>query len=815
MRVKEFVVAVIAIMVALSGWSCNDKEVDTPVYKPTIGIMEPEFDSSTMTAKVMIAPSTDATTWYWRVDGGVDTEDEMFTQEQGAAAKEISFEVTYGTEYIIRAYAENKAGESDMAEKRFCAMPDGEVTLTIGEITLNEETAMAKATIYPSKATEVWYWQSYAKDEDRTSLDWNIEEGNTEKVISFPYIWGKTIELRAYAKCGDIVGDEVIAECFFELAVPTITVSKPIFDEAKMELSFEVTPSDDTHHWYWGENSDAEDAMYERFEDAEARIVSCKVEYDREYQFIFRAENELNEGEEKVADFTVISPVADITIENLTAYTLDAVITKHDHCVRYVAGAVHTSAYDRNTFIEQAQTSLNPDPSYPFAVFNSDTESRTFSEQDLVRNSLTNSTESAGIMLIPGTSFTIAVYGEDAAGNYNVTTKEVVIPEAEINGSVPVTIEVSNITETSAEATVTAGEGCKVIFGYVDPDITKSDTDNPFDFEGKTEEEIRERIAKTAQTIPSIYNGPFTTLISDRLEIDHKYYVYAIAIKDGKIGEVAFTSFTTLRPSLTGIAKITAASIEPQTSHEVLTVTVTPDSNAEYVRIYAAPSADHAAYAETLEFILDADEYQNYREEYEIIDGVATANIDIYHPGDKYFIYASAVDATGRAGEIACVAQLAGYDTEYYTTIEEIIDEGSLSYNGTGDATMSVEIISREEDNINVILKASNYSDNVSKVWFLRFGNCMINEIEGRVKQSLVDYATNGKVQGSYKQVLEDAEYRYENDYTNSFNPKYESLLVYDDRYGGDIIVMVILDTDGKVKIHSYYAAGRNVVTLK
>lgn len=814
MRVKSLLVAIVATVVALASWSCDDAEVDTPVYKPTIGIMEPEFDASTMTVKVMIAPSTDATAWYWRVSGGHDTEDAAFTKVDGAVAQEISFVATYGTEYTIKAYAENKAGESDIAEKKFCAMPEGEVTLTIGEITLNAETQMAEATIYPSKAVTTWYWQSYATDEDRSTLDWTAVDGNAEKVVSFPYVWGKTIELRAYAECGDITSDEITAQCYFEPTKPTITVSKPQFDETSMTLSFEVTPSEDTDHWYWGENSDSEDAQYEHFDDAEKRIVSCTVEYNREYQFLFRAENVLNEGEQKIVDFTVISPVADIAIENLTAYTLDAVITKHDHCVRYVVGAVHTSAYDRNVFIEQAQSSLNPDPSYPFAVFNSATESCTFSEQDLVRNSRTDSNENAGITLTPGTSFTIAVYGEDAAGNYNVTTEEVVIPEAEINGTLPVSLEVVNITETSADISVTVAEECKVLIGYVDPEIARSDTDNPFDFEGKSDAEIMAYIARTAQGIPSIYSEPVTRTLSNYLEIDHEYYAYAIAIKGGKIGEVAFTTFKTTRPSLTGVAKITAATIEPQTSHESLTVVVTPDDNAEFVRIYAAPSADHAAYAENLEYVLDADDYQNYREEYEIVDGVATASIDIYHPGDNYYIYASAVDASGHAGEMVCVARMAGYDTDYYTTMEEVVAEGSLSYYGTGEATMNVEVISRKGDTINVILKATDFSDNVSNVWFMRFGNCLISGIESSVKQSLAEYATSGKVKGSYKAVTEDVEYRYENDLSNSFNPKYEGLLIYDDSYGGDIIVMVILDTAGKVNIHSYYAAGTSVVEL-
>lgn len=72
---KHFAVALMAAVVALAGWSCDKEPTETPVQKPTIGIMEPEFNAETMEVSVMIAPSTDATAWYWMVKGGVDTED--------------------------------------------------------------------------------------------------------------------------------------------------------------------------------------------------------------------------------------------------------------------------------------------------------------------------------------------------------------------------------------------------------------------------------------------------------------------------------------------------------------------------------------------------------------------------------------------------------------------------------------------------------------------------------------------------------------------------------------------------------------------
>ena len=813
MKMKHFAVVLVAAVVALAGWSCDKEPSETPVQKPTIGIMEPEFNAETMEVSVMIAPSTDATAWYWMVKGGIDTDDAMMTKEEGAAAKEIKFTVEYGVEYTITAYAENKAGKSDIAEKKFCAMPEGEVAIALGEVTLNEETMEAMVAVYPSKAVSQWHWAVGDVDLGEVYITDTIVEGNAEQTITFAYEWGKELRFRAYGECGEFRSDIVEVEVYFAPAVPTITVSKPHFDEAKMTVSFDVTPSEDTDHWYYGIYDDAEDANYTVIESSEAKTVSFAVEYDREYQFIFRAENAINEGESKVVEFSVISPVADIAIENLTAYTLDAVVTKKSHCVRYVAGAVHTSAYDRNIFIEQAQASLNPDPSYPFAIFNSATESRTFSEQDLVRNSRTDSNENAGIILLPKTSFTIAVYGEDGNGNYTVTTKEVVIPEAEINGTTPISVEVSEIGLTSAKATVTTEVGVKVLTGYIDPALAKADTENPFDFAGKTEAEIKAYIAGAVKGVPTIYTEAFTYELSDIFAIDTDYVAYAVAIKDGKVGEVAYTRFRTLRPSLTGVAKITAAEIETQTSHETLTVKLTADSKATKVRLYAAPASDHSAYADNLEYIMDADDYQNYREEYDVVNGVATCVVDIYHPAANYYMYASAVDANGRAGEMVCVSTLAGLETEYVTTIEEVIAEGSLSYKGTGDATLKVEIIEVVDDRISAHLTATAFSANVDTVWFIRY-NGKTEEAEAQVKSSLIEYVEeDGKIIGSYKIAKEDWAVKYI-DGGSSWDPKYEALQSYDDQWGGDVIVMVILDTEGKVKIHSYYAAGREVVKL-
>ena len=677
-------------------------------------------------------------------------------------------------------------------------------TITIGEPVFDTEAMTMTILFTPSPNTSAWHYKIEA---DGVAAQFQFAAGDQPREVVTDIEFDVQYTISAYAEGQGLEGDLVIKECCL-MSMPSIAVSKPVFDEASMTLSFNVTPSEGAHHWYWG----VKDSEYTRFEGDEAQTVSCAVEYDVNYTFLFRAENEQLNGETKEVEFAVIMPVADIAIENLTAYTLDAVITKKEHCVQYVVGALHTSAYDRNIFVEQAQTSLNPDPSYPFAVFNSATESRTFSEQDLVRNSLLTSNENAGIILLPNTSYTIAVYGEDAKGNYTVTTKEVVIPEVEINGTSPISVEITGVELTAASATVTAEAGSKVLTGYIDPAVAKADTEKPFDFEGKSDEEIKGYIASVVKGVPTIYTEPFTYLLSDRFANDTEYVAYALAIKDGKVGDVAFTTFKTLRPSLSGVANIVAAEIEPQTTHETLTVKLTVDDAATKVRLYAAPASDHAAYADNMVYIMDSDNYQNYREEYEVVDGVATCDVNIYHPAANYYLYASAVDTEGRAGAIVCVAQMAGYETEYYTTIEEVVADGGMDYTGTGSATLKVEVIASEDERISANVTVSNFSTNVDTVWLIRF-NGLIADIEEQVKYSFSEYLEEDKILGSYKTAIEDFTIKYV-DSGSSWDPKYEALLEYNATYGGDILVMVILDTAGKLNIHSYYAAGQSVVVL-
>ena len=149
--------AMFMLLTVIGLWSCEKEDVKPSVNIPSIGIQEPEFDKATMTLNVLVAPSSDATAWYWAITGqGAET---TYTKVASAAADEVSAKVEYGIEYTIEAYAENEAGKSEVATKRYCPMPDA-AEVAIGEVALDEATMKASCSIYPSALTTAWYWKA-------------------------------------------------------------------------------------------------------------------------------------------------------------------------------------------------------------------------------------------------------------------------------------------------------------------------------------------------------------------------------------------------------------------------------------------------------------------------------------------------------------------------------------------------------------------------------------------------------------------------------------------------------------------------------
>lgn len=775
----------------------------------TLDVISITLNQETMEVECVVAPSANTVKWYWRAYNTADKEPESWNEVEGNERKEILFDYEWKQNFKFELYAENSSVTSDVISKDIFFEPDAEIT--IGELTLNEETMQVECVIYPSDGAIKWYWKAYDTAGEKPE-SWNEVEGNKEQKVSFDYVWGKRYSVCAYAENSTGRSKEVSAEAYFEPEIATITVSEPRFDEQSMTVSFDVTPSPTTVEWYWGPESDTTDA-YTTIEGNTPQTVSYNVVFDTTYKFVFGAKNAVGNGEQSVVEFRANSPLVSIAIENLTAYTVDAVVTKSSGCARYAVGAVLSSAFDATTFIEQAKSSLDPSPSYPFMVFDTATESRTFTEQDLVRNSRADSKEYAGIVLLQETAYTIAAYAEDSQGNGNIYTSEIVIPKATINGNTYVSIAMGDITETSASMTVTSERDAKIIMGYMD--MVSTDPDYPFSFAGKSDAEIKEYIIAMAKAVPTIYSSPITRRLSNTLAIDTEYMAYAIAIKDGKVGNVAYEKFSTKAPSHTGTAAITAATIAEQTSHSSLTVTLTADNTTKKVRLYAAPETDHAEYKDNMEYVMSAEGHQNYREEYVYNGTPLDITVDIYHPDTNYYLYAVAVDAEGRVGDVVNVARLAGLSTDYYKTIKEVEKHDIVGTACPGGFDMVVETISEDSENISVTIMLTNQTDNIERVWLCRLNECLIDDVVSKINENFEDYPEYKMVKGSKKIAQFDTVYRYEDTGLDTFDPKYESLIKYDGKFGGTIIVAVALDSDGGLNICNYYVAGRDVMDFK
>lgn len=817
MKLKKLLFVCVATAAALMGWSCEEDNTQPPVNLPTIGIHEPEFDKASMTLKALIAPSSDATAWYWSITA--QGEEATYTKVDNAAADEVSATVEYGVEYTIAAYAENEAGVSEVATKRYCPMPDA-AEVAIGEVTLDEATMTAKCTIYPSTMTTAWYWKATTAEEYEAT-EWQKVEGNTECEVSFAYTWGEKMKLYAYAENAAGKSDERSIEVYFEPEAAALTLSEPEFDSATMKVTLEVTPSATTAVWYWRMNPDGET---NEVVGNEATTLSFDIEYDTTYNISLHAENILGKSAEGyIVEFCyAATAMVEIEVAKATAYTLDVDVTKSERCSRYVVGAVASSFFDAEVFTTQAQSSLNPDPNYPFIVYNSATESATFTEQNLVRNSKADSTENSGIVLIQGEKYTIAVYAEDGEGRGELYTIEHTVPVA-VEGSdfgLKLTMSEEQIGMTWAKASVEAPAGSKLLVGLMDYTITEND--EPFTFEGKSDEECKAYILASAFGKPAVVSESKEYTLSEMLLSGTNYVAYAVAVDpSNEVINVAYNIFTTVAPALTGKANITKAYISTQTSLDKLSVLLYVDSAAKKTRLYAAPATDHGSYADHMEQIMAAEEYQNYREEYSVANGMSLANIEITHPGANYYIYAVAIDKDGKAGAMVNVAQLAGGTEEYYTTATEIEekeddDSGDDSgegggntgniydkfFVGTGSVEIAAEVVDdTDPDAISVKFTLVSKSDNVKGVWLHRINEGKTKDVK---EQVLNDFAGYGK-DDSYPTGTSSLRYRNLITYTSYTE---ESMISYDDSYGGTIITVVVADTDDKISINYCYIAG-------
>mgnify|MGYP000164051483 CR=1 FL=1 len=192
-------------------------------------------------------------------------------------------------------------------------------------------------------------------------------------------------------------------------ALPTIAVSEPALSADNAKAVVTVTPSEETEKWYWKCDSKGQSAAeYTAVTGKEETKLEIPINMDVAYTLTVYAENETGKSKEATKEFTfkyedIMAELVEFEIKNLSAFSLDVEVKKSAKCARYVIGATpkgymgtnsetgaeeYVEIYKEATFIENAETSLNPDASYPMQPYNWSDVSATFTERTLSRYAL-------------------------------------------------------------------------------------------------------------------------------------------------------------------------------------------------------------------------------------------------------------------------------------------------------------------------------------------------------------------------------------------------------------------------------------------
>lgn len=619
-------------------------------------------------------------------------------------------------------------------------------------------------------------------------------------------------------------------------ALPTITVSEPALSADNTKAVVTVTPSDDTEKWYWKCEPKGESAAaYTAVTGKEETKLEIPIDIDKDYVLTVYAENESGKSQEAVKEFIfkyedLMDELVEFEIKNLSAFSMDVEVKKGAKCAKYVIGAIikgymgtdsetgqpkYEEIYKEATFIEDAELSLNPNKDYPMQPYNWSDVSATFNEQTLVRSALQDKdiSESKGIILTAldtdETEVVVAIYAVDAEGKGTVFTKEVTVPDAELNGQVVASIEIpaGKIALRSFEATFTADANCaKMIVGQTDAGAIAENSSKPF--AEMSVAEIEASILKLGASVPVTYTQPFSKEFASKDMVPNtKYYVYAIPIdKQGKLGKIVYTGVTTGRPTFEGVGSITSVSFPEQISPEKLLVDISVNENTTAVRVFWETSVPA-----DLDWIMVDEASSNVQWiEYKVEDlgklktEENNGGLYIQFPGDTYHLRAVTVDKDGKLSEIVDLVAKAGKgDDGIQTKEKELPPPVEVDFSGTGTVTLTVtETGTNDAGMYTADLKVTK-GNNTKKVYMVKWADeAQPNGIEDFVKELpfFTDFDPDAEPTGAISIILD--ENTSETTTTEEFMDEYSSY------WGGYARIYVTLDNDGKLSIADWYIYG-------
>lgn len=621
-------------------------------------------------------------------------------------------------------------------------------------------------------------------------------------------------------------------------ALPTIAVSEPALSADNAKAVVTVTPSEETEKWYWKcEPKGQSAAAYTAVTGKEEAKLEIPIDMDVTYTLTAYAENETGKSKEVSKEFTfksedVMTELVEFEVKNLSAFSMDVVVKKSAKCAKYVIGATpkgymgtnletgaeeYVEIYKEATFIENAETSLNPDESYPMQPYNWSDVSATFTERTLSRYALKDKdiSESKGIILrsleVDEIKMIIAVYALDAEGNSKVYTQEITIPEPEITGQVVVSIDVpkDKIKMRSFEATFTADANCsRIHVGQSSAGLIASGGKS---FDNMTEEEICASIVRLGAEVPLAYTGAFSKEFASKDMVPNtSYIVYAIPIdKEGKIGKVVYKSVTTGTPVYDGTGEITSVTFPGQVTPEKLLVDISVNDKVEFVRVLWDMGTGPGS-LDLKTIMADEDSRNVHWHEYATADLPKLKTEDnngglyITSPGSTYYLRAVTVDKDGKLSEIIDLVEKANKGTNGIKTKEEEPEISVTDWEGTGKLTLTVVSTGTNEETglYTADLKVVK-GENTKQVYMVKWADeAQPNGIEDFVKELafFTDFDPDAEPTGAISIVLDES--TSETTTTEEFMDEYSSY------WGGYARIYVTLDNDGKLSIADWYIYG-------
>ena len=626
-------------------------------------------------------------------------------------------------------------------------------------------------------------------------------------------------------------------------ALPTITVSEPALSADNTKAVVTVTPSDDTEKWYWKCEPKGESAAaYTAVTGKEETKLEIPIDIDKDYVLTVYAENESGKSQEAVKEFIfkyedLMDELVEFEIKNLSAFSMDVEVKKGAKCAKYVIGAIikgymgtdsetgqpkYEEIYKEAEFIESAELSLNPNKDYPMQPYNWSDVSATFNEQTLVRSALQDKdiSESKGIILTAldtdETEVVVAIYAVDAEGKGTVFTKEVTVPEAELNGQVVASIEIpaGKIALRSFEATFTADANCaKMIVGQTDAGAIAKNSGK--DFTEMSVAEIEASILKLGASVPVTYTQPFSKEFASKDMVPNtKYYVYAIPIdKQGKLGKIVYTGVTTGRPTFEGVGSITSVSFPEQTSPEKLLVDISVNENTTAVRVFWETSVPA-----DLDWIMVDEASSNVQWiEYKVEDlgklktEENNGGLYILSPGSTYHLRAVTVDKDGKLSEIVDLVDKAGEGKNGIQTKAAEVEEppAEVTFEGNGALTLEVtpddgsaELAVTKGDNTVKVYLVKYASDAMPDGGNIQDGVGITDIVKGQ--EFFQNFDPEAVPTGQVSLFLDAS--------TNTKTVTDYFSNEYDGTYGGDARIFVTLDNAGKLKIADYYIYGYGTI---